>query len=140
MKNFRYATEKLHERMKYENIKGKLKISIRIIKRLWSSVICNQLMLHWINIVEQQTLNYWLFDWLAKHDEIFEGQTIIVHLWSRKKHYLTSIFNNNHKLFLKTIFVKFFSEDTLLREGTHFHCWANIAIYLQTTGAGGLSL
>ena len=34
----------------------------------------------------------------------------------------------------------FFSEDTLLREGTHFHCWANIAIYLQTTGAGGLSL
>jgi len=34
MKNFRYATEKLHERMKYENVKGKLKISIRIIKRL----------------------------------------------------------------------------------------------------------
>ena len=27
----------------------------------------------------------------------------------------------------------FVSEDTLLRGGTHFYCWTNIAIYLQTT-------
>ena len=106
----------------------KTEISIRIINWLWSSVICNQLMLHWINIVERQKLidllcwNLWMkiFDCLS---QIWKEASSEL-LWCYWSDCLQEQPNNDiRKKKKNNIFVKIqtfvSAEDTMLRGGVY---------------------